>query len=122
MKLTNLHINNNKGLILRLLLVFLMMLAYLSSSTSTQKLDRIVTTVSHSDYVSIDLSPIEEQNDNALLSSGRTLKVVKKIVFSDKLFVILASLVEIFPQIFFDAFNVSIQAGIFSHLYLFHLF
>jgi hypothetical protein len=74
------------------------------------------------DCISIDPSVLEENNDHAVFNHGRVLKVVKKIVFQDNLWVKIFSLIEQYPKIFFENFSLKISTGVISLLYLFHLF
>ena len=101
------------------LLLFLAFTFWSSHLESEQTIPSQITLV---DCISIDPSVLEENNDHAVFNQGRVLKVVKKIIFQDHLFVKVFSLVVLYPKIFFENFSPNICSGVISLLYLFHLF
>lgn len=115
-------IKMKKNLIVRLFLLLLMTFTFLNFSQKEIKPSPFASSLKINDFVSIDQSPIEENNDNGLITSARSIKVIKKIVYSDKLFLQIFSLAALYPKFVYQNFSEKLCNGITSQLYRFHLF
>lgn len=120
-KLNN-HIKNRIRIILQFVLVLVVAFSFYHSQQQSQHFPTSNKVFALKDYMTIDPSVLEDNNDNALLSQSRTLKVVKKIVFHEKLFVKVLALTETYPIKIYENISVSLSSGVRSYLYLFHLF
>ncbi|MBS1549867.1 MAG: hypothetical protein JSS94_08400 [Bacteroidetes bacterium] len=116
------HIISNFRIIFQLSLVFFIAFTFFNQKAKNATVDSLTTAISIKDCLTIDPSVTEECNENALLHTGRTLKVVKKIVSLDKIFIKVFAITEFKPGVFFDFSSVSLCSGIRTYLYLFHLF